>query len=307
MEPDTKTDIKSTLKYLSMGIKAMGYDRLTLGQITKKHITFIMDKTGELKTLAYEAEQERRRKEKCKPLRHQPWTNNTFNAYRKNFGILYSYFSDDLEIVDSNIIHSLGREKTTKKIRETMTDEEFVIVNKFLHDNYYTFWRFMVLFYDGSSREIEMLNVKRTDVQLNKQRFKVTVKKGEGDWEEQWRMIGDDVLYLWKEICNAATGSQYLFSESFIPGDRPIRREQISRRWKAHVEDKLGVTADFYSLKHSHVTAMMDFLMAEKEAMREVAERTGHTTTKMISSVYDVKNKERKNKTVLKMPARFAK
>ena len=302
VETNTRIDIKSTLKYLSMGIIAMGYHRLTLEQITKKHIAFIMEKTGELKTLDHE-----RRKKAGEKLRHQPWSNNTFNAYRKNFGILYSYFSDDLEIIDSNIIHSIDREKSKKKIRETMSDEEFIVVNKHLHDTNYTFWRFMVLFYDGSSREIEMLNVRKTDVDLRRQRFKVTVKKGDGDWEEQWRMISDDVLYLWEEVFHAATNSQYLFSESLCPGNRAIRREQVSRRWKRHVKNKLGITADFYSLKHSHVTAMMDFLLAEKEAMREVAKKTGHTTTKMLQTVYDVKNAQRRNSIILKTPTRFIK
>ena len=307
VEPLTKIDINSTLKYLSQGIKALHYDRLTLGQITKTHIAFIMEKTGEIKTRLHELKQKERIKEKKKPLRHQPWSNNTFNAYRKNFGILYSYFSDKIKIVDSNIVHSIDREKNTKKIRKTMTDEEFVVVNKFLHDNYFTFWQFMVIFYACSSRETEMLNVRKADVDLPKQRFKITVKKGQGDWEEQWRVINNDVLYLWEEVYHKATNSQYLFSESLLPGDRPIRREQVSRRWKRHVKDKLGVTADFYSLKHSHITAMMDFLLAEKEAMLEVASRTGHTTTKMISSVYDVNNANRKSRIAVKIPGRFAK
>jgi len=42
----------------------------------------------------------------------------------------------------------------------------------------------------------------------------------------------------------------YIFSKYLETGKTSNRPEQITRRWKRHVKDKLGIEADFYSLKH---------------------------------------------------------
>ena len=77
----------------------------------------------------------------------------------------------------------------------------------------------------------------------------------------------------------------YVFSKGLKPGSGQIRADQITRRWRRHVKGKvekggLGVTADFYSLKHLNLdetAAVLDSKDASAMASHNTAiQAVGH-------------------------------
>jgi hypothetical protein len=89
----------------------------------------------------------------------------------------------------------------------------------------------------------------------------------------------------------------FLFSEGLMPMYRttPIRQEQICRRWRMHVKQKLAITADFYPLKHLRTTEDVNKEAKELilQAQNNAAKKNGQTTSTMVRTVYDVDHKER--------------
>ncbi len=79
-----------------------------------------------------------------------------------------------------------------------------------------------------------------------------------------------------------------------------IRRDQISRRWKEHVKEKLKINCDFYSLKHLNLDETTELL--GKEAAAEMA---SHTTTKMVEKHYAVGEKARQLQRLKEIDNRF--
>ena len=123
--------------------------------------------------------------------------------------------------------------------------------------------------------------MKKEDVRLNEQRFKVTMKKGK-KLEEVWVTIKTIALPFWEEVYGMADLGQYLFAEGLEPGtrDSPIRGEQISRRWRRHIKQKLGITADFASLKHSNLDEIAAIFAkgGTRDGIAEAQRAAGHST-----------------------------
>jgi hypothetical protein len=117
-----------------------------------------------------------------------------------------------------------------------------------------------------------MLNLQAKDVDVEKHRFKILIKKG-SQKREVYRTIKDVALPLWIELLKDAKPEGYLFRVGLKPGSKKIIREQITRRWNMHVKKKLNITAGFYSLKHLNIdetAAALD--------IKDAAAMAGHTT-----------------------------
>jgi integrase len=94
---------------------------------------------------------------------------------------------------------------------------------------------------------------------------------------------------------------QHLFSKDLKPGEKSIRPDQIGKRWLRHVKKPLGIDCDFYSLKHSNVTEVVE-LMGERAAMKF----TGHTSPDMIHRVYDIDHQSRQDEGIRELKNKFA-
>lgn len=265
-EHQTKRDVASCLRTIKKAIDNLRYDSLTISQVRRKHIRFILEECGKIKT---------------------KWSANQFNYHRAHLSMLFKVLVD-LDVVDVNPVKQILKQNKVQKIRETLTDDQRKLVNDHLFKNNYEFWRFVQIFFHSGAREIELLRVRKNDVYLNKQQFKVLVKKG-AKKREELRTIKTIALPLWKELYNLATGNQVLFSRKLLPGNKIIRREQITKRWKVHVKDKLSVTGDLYSLKHSaldETTALLSLIEASKQA--------GHTSIDT-TLIYTVNEQQRRH------------
>ncbi len=300
----THIDIASVLKYVRIGAMLLGLDRLPVGQIKRKNIIAIFKKVGEVKLQLRKKLQEANPDKTIK----ENWTANTFNQYRSHLQMVFKALVK-LEVIEINIIEGIDKEKHATAIRETLTPEQRITINGFLFQYHYNFWRFLQMFFHSGTRIIEILKVRKEDVDLLRQRFKVLIKKG-GAYRYEWRTIKNIVLHLWEEILQETGEGQVLFSEGLQPGDHVIRREQITRRWRRHVKERFKVIADFYSLKHQNTEEVMDALAALykqiEEAESAVVKMNGHTSPQMLRTVYDKKNALRRANLVREVNNEFA-
>jgi integrase len=269
----TREDIKSMLRYVSEAVHRLHWENLQINFITRKHIKAVL--------------------EEC--YKRSSFTDNTYNHYRKYLQILFNYLCNEMELIDHNPVTGLSKKKVDNITRDTLSFAERKTVGEFLHKNYYTFWRFVKIFFHSGTRRGELLQVRRSHVNLSKGIFKVKIRKGNRSRTED-KVIMDVVKELWEEVMRETNGNEYLFSEELRPGSRPIRPEQVTRRWNRHVKEKLGITADFYSLKHLHTD-----LIAEKADIETAAEHDSHTTTAVTERHYAVNEKKRKQERVRKL------
>lgn len=279
----TVVNIKCMLNQIGPAAERIGITDLPIADVSMKHFKMLLDNCAQtIKGFSHD--------------RH--------NKFRSYLMILYSELLQ-FEAVKSNVPRDLKKLKTVKKIRLTLTDEERVRINDYLLKNQYTFWRLMHIFFHSGCRETELMKVKVNDIDLEKQRFKVTVLKG-GSYEEQWRVIKDIVKPLWEELVQSAGPDDYLFAKRLVPGPVAISSSQIPRRWRLLKrpvsKGGLGIVADFYSLKHSNTTEVVEHL-SEKDAAR----MNGHKSTAMVVKIYDVNNKPRREDALKSVDNPFVK
>lgn len=97
-----------------------------------------------------------------------------YNKYRCYLMIFFKELME-LETVDSNPIRDISKRK---KIRELLSNEERQKIDSYLKPNFYTFWRFINIFFHSGARENEMLALQAKNVDIEKHRFKLLIKKG---------------------------------------------------------------------------------------------------------------------------------
>lgn len=264
VEKRTLTDVKNSLTHIVKSIKALNYDYMPVSKVTRKHIRLILDNCVNVKKY---------------------WSNSLFNNYRKYLSMIFNELLE-LEAIEHHPVRDISKKKTVQKIRQTLTKEERTIVNTHLLKNHYEFWRYTQIFFHSGRRSSELLSVKREHVDLHNQRYKIVDKKGK-KYIEKWAPIKTIALPLWEEIMTLAKPNQYLFAYDLKPGDKPIKPDQITKRWRRNVKAPLGITADFYSLKHSNaddIAAMYSLSMAQGFI--------GHSSEKM-TRVYATGQNER--------------
>ncbi len=257
---------------------ALDISYMPVSQVTRKYIQIMLAKCGEL---------------------NARWSPRQYNYYRTALTILFTELIE-MEAVEANPCRDISKMREVRKERLTLTMEERSLINKTLREKHYPFWRVIQIFFHSGSRETELLAVKAKHVDIKNQTCLYTVKKGR-DIMEIRRPIKDSVLYLWKELMALAGPDDYLVSVGLIPGKNGIGRRQLTRRWRVHIKEKMGIVPDLYSLKHSNTTEMMD----ELENETEVAKLTGHKSEAMIVSIYDKRNKQRKDDKVKRVRNEF--
>lgn len=274
VEPHTREDMESVLKYFGEAAGQLRLDMLPVSEMRRKHVKLILAQTGKNK---------------------KGWSATNFNKYR---GYLMSLFKElvSCEAIDSNPVTDIERMKMVKKIREVLTDKQRTDKLPLLKKQFPEFYRFIQIFFHSGARRTELMRLQVKDVDLVRQVFKVTVKKGRQSREVE-KPIKDVALPYWTELLAAEPKPDfYVFSVGLMPGPKAIRPEQVTRRWEEHVKVKLNITADLYSLKHLNTTEVVDAL--DEQA---AATLNSHTSTAMVVSIYDVKNKKRNIEKIKKV------
>ncbi len=290
---------KSVLKYVSHAAQVIHCDVIPVKEIKRIHALAILEQCGKNKLAQEQSRHARAMKNPLsKPwekVKKNTWSANTYNFYRAHLMILFKMLVTWQAIEHNPVDDYLPRKKQIKKKRQTLTPEQRASIDKGLRKDNYRFWLFMQIFFDSGGRETEMVLVKWEHVNIKEQFVRYTILKGT-EYREEDRAISNHAVGFWQQALVGAKRGQYLFSKGLMPGDMPIRPEQITRRWRNWVKnrtDKDGNKvygddiADFYSLKHSHSTEV-----AGKVGTRLAALHNQHTEA-VLKENYDVQGNAR--------------
>jgi integrase len=269
----TQRDLKYLIIHIEKAVKALSLEAYQIAKVSRKTVKLLLEQISS--------------------------TADRFNKNRSNLMILFSELCE-AEAIDINPVRDIKKKKVVKHIRETLAPEERTKVDKHLQESYPTFHRFLHIFFHSGARISELLRVAETDVDLRNQRYKVVIRKGR-NYIEVWKTIKDVALPHWKNIMEECSKGDYVFSVGLRPAQVQIKPYQITKRWNRLVKKKIGIDADFYSLKHLHTTEVVD-LLSEKDA----AKHNEHTSTAMVVGIYDVRRDSRQHNKVKGLNNKFA-
>ena len=240
------------------------FDYVCIKEIKPSHLMMILEQCGKIK---------------------DTWTANTYNTHKKYLSILFGQLIQQ-QAIEFNPVRDIKKHKTVKQLREILTPEECQAIDAFTKKFDENLWRFIHIFFHSGSRTTEILRVQREHVNLQKQKVKFLILKGQQhEWVE--RTIKDIALPLWKKALEGCGTKDFVFSKGLKPGAKMIRAEQISRRWRTHIKKKLGIDCDFYSLKHLNTDQTATLL-----DLNTAAAHNSHGSTK-ITMTYAVNEKQR--------------
>jgi integrase len=270
VEPHTRECVASSLKYIQLSIRALGFNQMEAMKVKRKHIRMIMD----------HCEQERN-------LSARSW-----NAYRTYLAMLFEQLMD-YEIVEDNPVKQLRKKQEDEVKRTVLSIEERKLIIDYLKEKDPIFLRFIQIFFHSGARRSELLSLHIENIHLEKSYYQVYVKKGR---KKRWvtKVIKDIAMPYWREQIGSNI-SGYMFSVGLLPGTKKIRDEQVTRRWKRHVKDKLGITADLYSLKHLNTDEV-----SEQLSLAEAAKLNSHSI-QMAKKHYAVNESLREMERVRKL------
>lgn len=268
LEHKTRIDITNSFRYIMIAIKNLHFESIPISSLKRKHIKLILEACGEIKTYTDQ-------KGEVKP---RKWGAYQFNRYRAYLSLLMRQLVQ-IDAIDVNPVREIEKKPQLKRIRETTTPEQRRILKEYTSNNWPTYYRFLQMFYSSGSRITELMSIKKEDINLREQKFKITVKKGK-KFAEVLRTIKTVVLPFWEEIFNEAKPNQYVFGLNLQPQHRekPLSPDAVTRRWKRHIKKKLGITADLYSLKHTHLDEISAYYSSTKEGIKKAQEAAGHST-----------------------------
>jgi integrase len=227
------------------------------------------------------------------------WTANTHNQYRAQLLMLFKELVE-LEAVTGNPIRDISKQKTFKKLRRVLSDQERILINDHLQVVAPRFHKYVHLFFHSGGRGKELVQLRAKDANLEKQVYKTIIRKGTSHREVE-RTIKDIAIPYWKFFLEGCAPDQFLFDIDFLPAGKPIISETITRWWKRYVKKGLGIDCNLYSLKHLNTTETVS-LVGDQAA----ADQNGHTSTLMVATVYDVHRIDREHERRKTVNNKFA-
>ena len=261
---------------------------------TKSHLYNIkraierLEKASEALGMQYIKIKDLRRVDLKRMLDYLQLTDKYYNKFVIYFSSLYRELIE-YECCESNITRDIYPKKTFKEPRLVLEKNELDRVREHLEEAYPDFYRYMMIFLYSGARNTELFRLQRKDVDLDKQEFVILLEKG-GQYKRCTKVILGPALEYWREVCEECKSpDDYLFALNFVPSKKMGNKEIVTRFWKRNVKDKLGIEADFYSLKHY----MLDNLDSDTAML--LASHTNKNTT----AIYQV-NKAKKDREMLK-------
>jgi integrase len=328
-ERDTSRCIEKVLRFVEQSAILLKKNTVPLAQIKARDIKLILDNCKNLtvtrtKNKRVEVAGKLRTEKHCVNGKMVPvkieivspkvWNENEFNNFKKYLSILYSEL-DRQEIVEYNPIKKISKKDTSiedpdQVKRKVLTPEERRKIHLSLIVDFPDYLRYLNIFYHSGARIKEIMKVQGKNVDLAGQRFKVLIKKRK-KWVWVWKTIKDVALPYWVEIMAGCGPDDYVFSKGLLPGPKPIRPEQVGRRWRVHIKKKLGIDSRQYDLKHLHTTEVINELEKLKaelsfDPVMAAAEHNSHTSGAMVRKIYDVDNDKREHNKVKGLKTSFA-
>lgn len=275
--PSSKRDLKSVLRFVKEAAIQLGYIEMPISMVSRKHLKQLLAHIDLVKGESA----------------------HRYNKIRSYLMIIYNELIE-LEVIEANPLKDLSKKKSIQKIRKLPTNEDRVIINDYLYKHHYRFWLFMQIFFHSGARLTELMKVKRSDINLREQFFIITIKKGRIA-KEVIRPIKNIALPFWEEAIESASNDDYIFSKELLPGQKAIQSYQITKRWNRHIKVKLGIKADFYSLKHLNLDQTAAIL-----GINDASAMASHASTGVTIKHYAFGEKLRQNERLRKVENKFA-
>ncbi len=287
---ETRDGAKWVVAGLKSALEELRYAEMPVGEVEPKHLTILFTYV--------------------KKRDGDSFTNAKWNRYRAHLVMLFKRLKK-VGAIKSNYAEDIDRLKKVRKIRETLSKQQAVLVNEYLQTKSLSFHRLMHIFYHSGGRGTELVELKGRNVDLKAQTYKCTIMKGAEPFEVM-RTIKDIALPYWREAMDGCGKDDYVFSKGLKPGPFKISPTQFGRRWNRWVKKKLNaeiktkrlpvepITADWYALKHLNTTHTINWLMeVEKQkleqARRVVASQNAHKGTTMVEKTYDTESGNREH------------
>lgn len=224
---------------------------------------------------------------------------HSFNHYRAYLLMFFKVLLRE-DALEYNPVLNIEKQVPLKKLKILLTAEERKKINDHFKSTDIYFYRFMHCFFHSGARPIELIRLKKEDIDLKNQYYKVVIKKGKLN-EEQLRPIKFIAIDFWQAQCNEAKDGEYLFGTSLKPNIVPGTRDYITKKWQREVKKRLGVNKDFYSLKHLNLDETAALLNVEA-----ASKMAGHTSTVITMKHYLINEKERQNELLKKVNNSFS-
>lgn len=283
---EMRKDMSSTLTYVEMAAIALSFENMPVRDVRKKHIRRILDTCATI-TSRYD--------ERWKKERKVRWTDHKYNKYRSHLMMLFSEIAQ-VDAVEANpVTRELKRKNVVVKRAVILSDVESNRVNAVLRWYVPEFWIFTQIFFHSGARKTEITRLKGKDVDLERQVFTRVIKKDK-PFREVETTIKDIAMPFWRQALKHCGPEDYIFSEGLVPGAKPIRPDQINRRWTTWIKKPLGIHIDFYKLKHLNTTQT-----AAIAGERAAASHNAHTSTAMVVKIYDVGRESREHEAMKKV------
>lgn len=274
---ETMLNIKSCKNRVKEVTVELKYDRMELKDIKTRHVRRILNACTEKYKLS----------------------NESFNHYRTYLIILFKELLRN-DAVDYNPVLNIEKKSLLKKLKQLLTHDERKKINEhFLATNIY-FYRFVHVFFHSGARPVELLRLKKEDIDLDHLCYKVIIKKGKL-YEEQLRPIKEVSKSFWLAQYDECAAGHYLFGSRLKPGAKKGTRDYITKKWQREVKRDMKINKDLYSLKHLNLdetAAILDVDAASKMA--------GHTSTVITMKHYLVNEKEREMDRLRKVNNSFS-
>jgi hypothetical protein len=132
-----------------------------------------------------------------------------------------------------------------------------------------------------------LILIKGKDIDLERNVFKLTIWK-DAIIREVERPIKNVALPFWLQAVAGCTPNDYVFSKGLLPGATPIKAYQITKRWYRLIKKKLGITEDFYSLKHLNLDETSALL-----SINDASVMASHSSSSVTGKFYAINEEQR--------------
>lgn len=276
-----EVDLRTTIPYVEKAARHLKIENMRIGDIRRKHIRLLLDHIEDTS--------------KCKSAYR-------YNRFRSNLMILFTELME-MDAIEFNPVRDIRKRKIIHKMRQVMDPGERTRVNEHLQKNYPTLHVFANIFFHSGARMIELINVKRSHVEIKNQRFKVLIKKGR-EYREVYKTIKDVALPYWEIALQGCSADDFVFGKTLRPGSSAVTRDWVTKLWQKVIKDDetgLGIKKDFYSLKHLNTDETAAMIGIEDAAAHD-----DHTTPVVTLKHYAVGEKERRHEKLKKVKNSFA-
>ncbi|MHC6201520.1 tyrosine-type recombinase/integrase [Elizabethkingia miricola] len=254
--------IKSNLKKIKPIIVKLKYDYLKIRDTELKHVKKILDNCN--------------------------LSSYSYNKYKIHLSTLFNILCANSCLIQ-NPCEYIPVKNHFKKDKKILTQNQFDEIYNFLLDRYPDYANYCQIFHMSGCRSTELLGIKRSEVNIEKQEFIITVKKRRSHIRET-RAIIPEALPFWKiQVDKCLFEDDYLFGVGFSPElrDGPITSDLPGKYWKRYIQKRFNIDVTFYPLKHLFLDKI-----AELYGLEVAQGMAGHLNGKT-TEIYTVYNKKR--------------